>query len=384
MWRGMKTFPSPEGIAGMMKRKIIIDPWRVKKTLYVWSLKYFAWGESSSSRSSRANTPPTRKKKIVVQRYIIPTRLWSRVNAQDRHPRSARYPLPFPDSTDIRSTPLTASLKRLKVCHHRVDVLFRQCGLERGHHVWEPLYDLRARIRDRLPQVLLIRRHALSPLERDVRPVQPAEIGADLLLPVDGVAIQTTGALQDPVSPDGEDLMLAALAAPALDPFRVSPRGHHDQSRQHVRVPGPAVHRAEDLMAARPVRLHPEGGHPAGDHVHLHPEIRQVESVEDVSRGEDELHRLARRYADLVDRRPPVGVLDFVHPLPRVDVHLRRPGDGDPLVGVDTPAVIENDHDDDGGDQDPEELEQRVARDLGGLVVPIRETTAVLHGEIDE
>jgi len=39
MWRGMKKFPSPDGIAGMMKRKIIIAPWSVKKTLYAWLLK---------------------------------------------------------------------------------------------------------------------------------------------------------------------------------------------------------------------------------------------------------------------------------------------------------------------------------------------------------
>src|SRR5512140_587307 len=158
MWRGMKTFPSPEGIAGMMKRKIIIDPWRVKKTLYVWLLKYLAWGESSSSRSSRANTPPTRKKKIVVQRYIAPIRLWSRVNAQDRHPRSARYPPPF-RPVSVRSAlsiSLTASLQRLQVLDDRVDVLRRDRGLEGRHHVGVPLPDLRARVHDRLAQVFLV------------------------------------------------------------------------------------------------------------------------------------------------------------------------------------------------------------------------------------
>jgi hypothetical protein len=30
---GMKKLPSPEGIPGMMKRKIIIAPWRVNSTL---------------------------------------------------------------------------------------------------------------------------------------------------------------------------------------------------------------------------------------------------------------------------------------------------------------------------------------------------------------
>jgi hypothetical protein len=31
--RGMKKFPRPDGIAGMMKRKIITDPCRVNRTL---------------------------------------------------------------------------------------------------------------------------------------------------------------------------------------------------------------------------------------------------------------------------------------------------------------------------------------------------------------
>src|SRR5512134_1230173 len=145
MCSGMKKFPSPEGIAGMMKRKIIIDPWRVKKTLYAWLLKYLVCGESSSSRSSMANRPPIRKKAIVVQRYIAPIRLWSRVKAQERQPRSARYPLSF------RSVPvcpklsisLSASLPCLQVLHHRLDLLRRQGGLERRHHVGGPLHHLR-------------------------------------------------------------------------------------------------------------------------------------------------------------------------------------------------------------------------------------------------
>gem|GEM_PF-6107956 len=50
-------------------------------------------GNASSVLKIMANSPPTRRKIRIVNRYISPILLWSRVKSQDLIPFSSRYVL---------------------------------------------------------------------------------------------------------------------------------------------------------------------------------------------------------------------------------------------------------------------------------------------------
>ena len=63
--RGRKKLPKMPGMAGIMKRKIMITPCSVNMRLYVIASMTVGPGVSSSSRSSSAKTPP-RKKPVSV------------------------------------------------------------------------------------------------------------------------------------------------------------------------------------------------------------------------------------------------------------------------------------------------------------------------------
>jgi hypothetical protein len=54
--------------------------------LYSSAERNFDSGAASWVRMSRAYRPPTTKKTIAVTPYMMPTRLWSTVVTQDRHP----------------------------------------------------------------------------------------------------------------------------------------------------------------------------------------------------------------------------------------------------------------------------------------------------------
>ena len=70
--------------------------------------------------------PPRMKNTIVVTRYITPIRLWSSVKAQERQPRSERYPRPSRPSAVTESFPSRPHFSVLEALHDRVDVLRRK------------------------------------------------------------------------------------------------------------------------------------------------------------------------------------------------------------------------------------------------------------------
>ena len=80
---GSTKLPNPDGMAGIMKRKIIVMPWSVKSLLYAFGDMIVGPGVRSSMRTSIAKMPPTRKKSVTAARNITPTRLWSRVFSHD-------------------------------------------------------------------------------------------------------------------------------------------------------------------------------------------------------------------------------------------------------------------------------------------------------------
>ena len=70
----------------MIHRKIIVVPCIVKIWLYCSGVRNVFCGSASWMRMSSAMTPPTRKKKKVVNRYMIAIFLWSTVVNQPRMP----------------------------------------------------------------------------------------------------------------------------------------------------------------------------------------------------------------------------------------------------------------------------------------------------------
>jgi len=78
--------PRAAGMAGMMTRNTMIAPWRVKARLYISADMMVVLGVSSSSRISKASSPPMIMKATTDQKYIKPMRLWSTVVSQFQRP----------------------------------------------------------------------------------------------------------------------------------------------------------------------------------------------------------------------------------------------------------------------------------------------------------
>jgi hypothetical protein len=87
---GRKKFPNTAGMPGMMNRKIIETPCRVRIRLYRSLLIHCTPGEKSSSRNRKAMVTAKRKKTSIPPRYIRPIFLWSVVVNQARIPGLVR------------------------------------------------------------------------------------------------------------------------------------------------------------------------------------------------------------------------------------------------------------------------------------------------------
>ncbi len=72
---GSRKLPSAAGIDGMMNKKIMIAPWRVKNWLYVSASIRIRSGLNNSVRRTTASAPPTKKKNMIAVRYMMPIRL---------------------------------------------------------------------------------------------------------------------------------------------------------------------------------------------------------------------------------------------------------------------------------------------------------------------
>src|SRR3990172_1239908 len=398
---GMKKFPRPDGIAGMMNRKIITDPWRVNRTLYTWSLKICCPGTISLIRIRRPKTPPTRKKRSVVRRYRTPIRLWSRVKAKDRKPFSSRYPRDRPGSVILYLPPLlrfspyamTPSgirlrtgprlFQRLDISDDRGDVVSGEAPLEGRHDVGEPLHDLRPRVVDGLPDVLLVRGNLAVPFQVYLPAENPLEGGTHLDGPVGGVAPQAAG-LRKRSLPFLGKRQGGPGDLPDRRPFRVFLGGHHDQLRPHRGMSDTAVLRAEDVVGPFLVGLEVQVGVSPGKDVLLEPEVREEEPVDDVPGGHDELDGPPRGHPKFVGLHPAVGVLELEEELLGRDVDVACAGCGRVDVPVDHVAVGKKGEHHKGRDQDPDDLENEVARHVGGRRVLRGLLPAVPDGEIDE
>ena len=201
-------------------------------------------------------------------------------------PRSARYPcrsLPPPDSTPSISF-FTASLQRLQVFDRRADVVRRHRGLERRHHVGDPFTIFAP------GSSIDSRRYSLSAVTLFLPPAGPSNRTArgswgSSFSSFPSMAWQLRNRHPSRRALHAREAALfpaSPLRAPARDPTAIGELWHHDQLGASMFEWPVPEYTVQDPTAARPVRLHQKGGHPAGDHVHLHPEIRQVESVEDV------------------------------------------------------------------------------------------------------
>ncbi len=102
-------------------------------------------------------------------------------------------------------------------------------------------------------------------------------------------------------------------------------RARHDHDlAPHLRVPGAAVLRAEDLVAARLGRLEPGLGVAARQDVLLDAEVGDEERVDDVAAGHEQPHRPVGGDVERADGvRPVAAVGELPHPLlgHHVDVH---------------------------------------------------------------
>jgi len=196
------------------------------------------------------------------------------------HPRAARYPC---RSFRLgRSTPFHPPhrlTQRLQILDGRADVVRRHRGLYVGIHPGYP-FTIFAPGRRSTPQVLS-RPSARSPLEGDLRSVQPAEGGADLLLPVRrSVAVETAG--PERTARRGRREVRVSPPSPAR-PSTAFPPIPRIRRRGAITINGPACSEWPDphrpcrrfMIAARPVRLHPEGWSPCRGSCPSSPEIRR-------------------------------------------------------------------------------------------------------------
>ena len=85
-----------------------------------------------------------------------------------------------------------------------------------------------------------------------------------------------------------------------------------------------AILGAEQVVAADLRRLEPQRRVTPRQHVLLHPERGDVEAVDHVMRDHRQLDRPAHRDVQLVDLRPPLGVLQMPHPLLSDDRNIER------------------------------------------------------------
>ena len=83
---GSTKLPKAPGIAGMMTKKVMIAPCKVKKRLYVSASMIVSPGAINSVRMPRAKRPPSKKLASVAITYITPIRLWSSVMSHDMIP----------------------------------------------------------------------------------------------------------------------------------------------------------------------------------------------------------------------------------------------------------------------------------------------------------
>ena len=86
--KGSTKLPNAAGMPGMMNRKIMMAPCKVKLRLYSSAVMMVSPGVSSSVRTSMAKIPPIRNENRIAARYMTPIRLWSRVKNHERKPRS--------------------------------------------------------------------------------------------------------------------------------------------------------------------------------------------------------------------------------------------------------------------------------------------------------
>ena len=145
------------------------------------------------------------------------------------------------------------------------------------------------------------------------------------------------------------------LGQPGLE----SPRRVDDDLGHHGRMAGPAVLRAGQDVLPRDGGAKPHLVVAARNHVLLHPEGRDVEAVDDVLRGEDDLYRPVDRHVEIA-----VGVAVGIGELPGPLL-----GRGQDLVGVlgrgrDVHVPLEpeeeDDRDQDKRDQGPGQLQRGV------------------------
>ena len=119
--------------------------------------------------------------------------------------------------------------------------------------------------------------------------------------------------LADDVQPAGQGGVAEALRT-------VGPRVV--DRADHAGVVRAAVLRAEKMILARLARLEPDARIAARQNVHMDPEGRDKEAVNDVLGSHHKLKGLADRYVQFVDLALTLGVLDLPHPLLSDDINF--------------------------------------------------------------
>ncbi len=117
-----------------------------------------------------------------------------------------------------------------------------------------------------------------------------------------------------------------AFRAAAAQPILVVRLAHHGDPSDHTGMLGSAIFGAEEVIASRLSGGEPHGVIAAGNHVVLHAERRDKETVNDVLRCQRQPYRLAHRDVQLVNFALALGILNLPHPLlaDNVNVHCAR------------------------------------------------------------
>src|SRR6266850_212076 len=141
---------------------------------------------------------------------------------------------------------------------------------------------------------------------------------------------------------------------------------------------GTAVLSAEKMVLSRSCRLKPHGSVLAGNAVLFDAKCGDVKTVNHVLRCVSNLHGPADRDMELIDFAAPVRMLDLPHPLLADDIDVFGARRWNRFVQVQVGAPDEHDHNQDSGNDAPEDFEShRVMGLLGFTVRP----PAVAHGK---